>query len=495
MSGIKRESFKAKYGGEDSTHQDSNGVAGAMGQKRGRLAGAGAENMLRLQPSIVVPSQEAKGGKLHMSAGQHELEERTFWISQRRSACATTSFFSFLGVCIAIAQNEILWRAQQEVWNPSVYAIVLKISTVVTTIIAIIYMLKYYESIVALKRLSGVLLPPGLSINSLRGAGVINKLAMDVLFLIPQPLPFIDFDVHVWDQGLGRESVYNLDTLLLCLMFCRASFLPRLYGECISDLSSETATAIGRLNKLTIDSTFIMKYVIANSLQVVSVLFFIQIMIFSYLMMCAERPTDNGALRHYANCLWLVIITMTTVGYGDEYPSTMLGRIVSVLASLSAVIMLAIVINLVVSKLSLSRQEGKVLDVMDNIQLRKDLKQSAALVLQRWFRTHLKYYKEVTKQAPAAARSGYERIPEFVPMGIKTRGKRIAHLVLSDVNVLEAINAFQEIQQQKFANELAVDVTELVGSLGSKLFAQERKVQALAEQAVRLNKLAMQLAG
>jgi len=386
-----------------------------------------------------------------------------------------------------------LWNAEQELWNPSVYMMVLKISTVVTTIIAVIFMLKYYEAIVALKRLSGVLLPPGLSLHSLRGAGVINKLAWDVLFLIPQPIPFVDFDVHVWDQGLGRESVYNLDTLLLCLMFLRASFMPRFYGECISDLSSETAMAIGRLNKLTIDSTFIMKYVIANSLQVVSVLFLIQIMIFSYLMMCAERPTENGALRHYANCLWLVIITMTTVGYGDEYPSTMLGRIVSVLASLSAVIMLAIVINLVVSKLSLTRQESKVIDVMDNIQLRHDIKEKAAVLLQRWFRTHLKHAATAKKHAPQTGRSGYERIPEFT--GMVPRAKRVANLVLSDVAVLEACNDFHEIQQQRYAAELAVDTAELVGSLGSKFFEQERRVQSLAEKAVRLNKLAMQLAG
>jgi hypothetical protein len=54
---------------------------------------------------------------------------------------------------------------------------------------------------------------------------------------------------------------------------------------------------------------------------------------------------------------------MTTVGYGDEFPVTSLGRVVAIMAALAAVIMLAITVNLVVSKLTLSRSETKVLDV------------------------------------------------------------------------------------------------------------------------------------
>ena len=42
-----------------------------------------------------------------------------------------------------------------------------------------------------------------------------------------------------------------------------------------------------------------------------------------------ERDSDQSAITNYTNAIWYSIVTLTTVGYGDVYPVTIYGRIIS----------------------------------------------------------------------------------------------------------------------------------------------------------------------
>eukprot|EP00960_Hanusia_phi_P016179 476936-Hanusia_phi.AAC.1 len=332
-------------------------------------------------------------------------EERARQLTMRRSNCMWTFIFAVLGIIFAITDNEIRWDSLDDFYNVTKISFTLRLLVVTSTILTL-----YYETLISLRRLSGIRLPPGVSISSLKGGGYWYRFLIDVLIMLPQPLPLLDLNVTIWNKGLGRASVYELNSILCCVMFVRFLYIPRFYGECLSDLQSESTVALGRMNRIKIDENFILKYVIANSMQVVIVLTLIQIVMFAYMMMVFERAVDNGALQHFANCVWLTIITMTTVGYGDEFPTTLLGRMVSVMASIVAVVMLAITVNLVISKLTLSRAESKVISVMDKITLRKELKHKAAVVIQRWIRAHREYMEGERR---GSTRGGYMMIPDF----------------------------------------------------------------------------------
>ena len=67
-----------------------------------------------------------------------------------------------------------------------------------------------------------------------------------------------------------------------------------------------------------------------SSLQVVCAAAVTVFGILTYWMLVVER--NNEWLRTFQDSLWLIVITAFTVGYGDIYPKTFLGRAISIAA-------------------------------------------------------------------------------------------------------------------------------------------------------------------
>ena len=333
---------------------------------------------------------------------------------QRTKTCGLHFLCSTLGVFLAIANNEIEWYSRQDgKMQASGLSEGLKGAVVALTLIGLLVLYKYYDSRLALKRLSGIRLAPGVNYASLAGAGLVNACMWDILLMLPMPLPGFNVEVTVWNKGLGRNTVYNSDTLLCVLcMFARVTFLPRFYGECISDLGSNAGMVFARFNRIKLDETFTIKFVLANSLDCVTFIAALSVAMFAYAMMVFERAVADATLGDFANCVWLVVITMTTVGYGDEYPATILGRLISILASISAVVMLAITVNLVITKLSLTRPESKVVEMMDKVSVRKQMKQCAAIAIQRFVRAYFEFQHGRVRHTSNSAQ-GYMVIPDM----------------------------------------------------------------------------------
>jgi voltage-gated potassium channel len=56
----------------------------------------------------------------------------------------------------------------------------------------------------------------------------------------------------------------------------------------------------------------------------------------------AERSAPNAVIRSFGDSIWWAIITITTVGYGDMYPVTALGKIIAILLIISGIVVIGI---------------------------------------------------------------------------------------------------------------------------------------------------------
>ncbi|ESO95776.1 hypothetical protein LOTGIDRAFT_57197, partial [Lottia gigantea] len=82
------------------------------------------------------------------------------------------------------------------------------------------------------------------------------------------------------------------------------------------------------------------------------------VIVFSGVVYYCER--DN--MKSIPDAMWWVVITMTTVGYGDMYPNTFLGRVVGSLAAICGVLLIAVTIPVFVNNFILFYSYSKTIN-------------------------------------------------------------------------------------------------------------------------------------
>ena len=314
------------------------------------------------------------------------------WATSRVRSLGWSFLFAMLGIVAATWENEVLWANKRV---PSLETFWLKVLCVALSSVSLYHLRNYYRAVIAQERLHGLPLNNGyVSMVNLQCTGHFGQALVDVICLLPMPLPFFNSEFEITNVLDNSTSTYQVDVILCVLMFLRIRFFPRFFGECVTDLGSDTARAYGNISRLVTDQDFIFKYLINSNLMMVLTLWFTQIVFFGYCLMLFERPMQFHPLAHsklqgFANCLWCTVITMTIVGYGDVYPQTALGRATMMLASVSALIMVAITTNIVNVLLTMNRNESKCIEVLSMIDARDEVKIKAAELIQAGWRAYI----------------------------------------------------------------------------------------------------------
>ena len=78
-----------------------------------------------------------------------------------------------------------------------------------------------------------------------------------------------------------------------------------------------------------------------------------------FVLQVAERRVNHD-LDEYANCVWLALVSMTGIGYGELFPQTLLGRAAASFAFFWGALLAALVVMTVLRVGELSESERRV---------------------------------------------------------------------------------------------------------------------------------------
>ena len=123
----------------------------------------------------------------------------------------------------------------------------------------------------------------------------------------------------------------------------------------------------------------------SKKLELVGSLFFVVLLMLvsSLLMYSAEHDAQPEVFKNAFSGLWWAVVTLTTVGYGDIYPVTVLGRVFGAVIAFSGIAALAIPTGIITAGLTEQIGRGDAVERELEKQRFKDLEHDNELSRQR----------------------------------------------------------------------------------------------------------------
>mmetsp|Transcript_48189 Transcript_48189/g.73365 ORF Transcript_48189/g.73365 Transcript_48189/m.73365 type:complete len:441 (-) Transcript_48189:40-1362(-) len=389
---------------------------------------------------MIAPGDGRQGSSQAMSMNRGEVLEELD--ARRASLTYAVCVVAVLGFLVVTLEVELLWLNKNV---PTLAMQLWKLLGSVLTLILFYLNLRAYSLRFEMLEVSGMTVSGASYVQAFVLSGLLTPFLIDAGICLIHPLPFVNYTITMWARG--HYYYYSSDSFVCCLMMCRIYLLfPRFIAE-VSGMKNERVRLVGLLNHVNVDTGFIFRHLLSNSLTVLLFTFLTALLTLSYAMVIFERPLgDDTNLDDYENAMWVIIITMTTVGYGDTYPKSPAGRGVAVIASFYAVVLLALAVNAVTQRLSLTRDQMKTLEFLQDIEAKQERKHLAAKVIQRGFEAY-KRLKKDQMAAPDPLKPGKKRIsayPKFCAVAHQFHEKRSeGDSISTDVPLMVAENSVQ----------------------------------------------------
>ena len=283
-------------------------------------------------------------------------------------------------LCTAIAAAEDVYatRSLEPLANPlgiTPYNRGAKLATTILTLLMLPLLCFDYHLEYKLQQLQGHLLPQ----QTIWETNLPPWLALEAA-LLALHAPVGCYGLWSTINIAGVPVLYDADSLLSALMFWRLKAVCSYLMSKLSGFHSDRALLIACSIDVRMSPETSLRYLMRRfPVTITACMYVFLAVLLTYWMRVAERsicradpPVGAGMcsgqlkdLESVYNSAWLILITSLTVGYGDLWPSSHLGRFVAIIAAILGICVVALLVNAVAGYSKLDEAEDRACELLE----------------------------------------------------------------------------------------------------------------------------------
>lgn len=216
-----------------------------------------------------------------------------------------------------------------------------------------------------------------------------------IICIIHTPPYFNNIKITITSVNLVEPMKYKIDIVLFVTMFSMIKlYLVFKFFFNYSQWGDDRANRICKESNISHNILFVLKAELTeHPILILSIFYGSTILIFGYcIRSCEIGFSDQIPLYLFQdwtshwNGFWCIFVSITTVGYGDFTPRTLMGRIICIIASFIGIIIFGLLITSLHSKLSMNNSENRAFNEINVTLLLKKLKAKALKVILSYYR-------------------------------------------------------------------------------------------------------------
>lgn len=205
-------------------------------------------------------------------------------------------------------------------------------------------------------------------------------------------------------------------------------------------------------------------------------LILLSVVVFSAAIRIFERSfvDSSSAGQDYSyiwNAMWMVMLTMTTVGYGDFFPKTHQGRFIAVLSCIWGIFLISLMVVTLTNFLLFTNEESRSFNYINRVKALEKSKKFAKLYIKSQLERFL-YYKR-SKKDPNF-KSYVENLNLVIKYNFKKYKEAKQQAKFADTEIAEMLTVLNE--------RISVQVNVIKKNLNYAIKVHENLTLALASQ-------------